>query len=327
MLQREILCYNIFMADYLSEVLHIEIAREKYANANKLPLILRAQFRYEQVSLNGVVCLVAAPKDALSLPNLKKLYRELQKQSGLLCIYELQALSQYAEDRLMNEGIAFYVVGGAVYLPFSGVFLPGKHGRTIEKAERLSFLAQRLLRSALYQKWNTIISAEIANSLRVSPMSVTRALDDLEGIGLPFVAYERRKRFFSSLADGKEYFAAIEPYLRNPVKKTLRLANAPKEKLRFGGISAVCHYSMLSDNAYPTFAVTQQELHDMDIADLAEAHREDEPAAILQVVGYMIGDYDKQAVDPLSAILSLSDAEKDDDRVAITTRKIKEKIL
>jgi len=316
----------MFMSEYLSEVLHIEISRKKYADAEKLPLILRGQFRFDLLSVNSVECLAAAPKENISLPAMKKHYIELQKLSGLPCIYELSSISKYAEQRLMNEGIAFYVIDGTVYLPFGGIFLPKTGPRAIVEADRLSFLAQRLLLTALYQKWEQLTLLEIAEWLAVTPMSVTRALDEIEGIGLPFHNRKGRRRFFSRPVDDKEYFAAIEPYLRNPVKKTLRLAYMPKKELRLGGISAVCHYSMLADNTYPTFALTQQELRGFPPDELAVIPKDGEPAAILQIVGYMLDDYDKKAIDPISAILSLSDKEKNDDRVALAIEQIKEKV-
>ncbi|MFR1010543.1 MAG: hypothetical protein ACLSGA_13690 [Ruminococcus sp.] len=58
--------------------------------------------------------------------------------------------------------------------------------------------------------------------------------------------------------------AEIKMVLRNPVIRRFIL----REDIKFekkAGISALCEYSLLSDNVYPTYAVTKKELKDSGV--------------------------------------------------------------
>ena len=68
---------------------------------------------------------------------------------------------------------------------------------------------------------------------------------------------------------------------------------------------------MLSDNAYTTYAVTKKELSDTGIKKLKQVRKgEDIGCAVLEV-----GYFHKPIQDPLSAFLSLTDEELQDERV------------
>ena len=68
---------------------------------------------------------------------------------------------------------------------------------------------------------------------------------------------------------------------------------------------------MLSDNAYTTYAVTKKELSDTGIKKLKQVRKgEDIGCAVLEV-----GYNHKPIQDPLSAFLSLTDEELQDERV------------
>ena len=58
-----------------------------------------------------------------------------------------------------------------------------------------------------------------------------------------------------------KYGKQIENVLRNPVIRRFVLREDMKLEKK-AGISALCEYSLLSDNVYPTYAVTKKELKD-----------------------------------------------------------------
>jgi len=314
--------------EYLSEILHVDIVRKKYRNTSLFPLYLRGEFDYDILSYAGdSVYLAIKPKEPMALPKLRKAYLEIRELTRETCILELTELSKYAEERLSKEGIPFYVKGGAVYLPF-GLYFPGANVRKVKPIDSISFSTQKLLLVALYNKWEGKKASDIAKALSVSEMTVSRAFDEIEGAKLPLITKMRRKRYFDNDLSQKDYYSLIEPILRNPVKKVIRLAKKPRDtNLKSSGVSALSCYSMIADNHYPTYGVSQKQLRSMNLRKEDYASMDDEPAAVIHVLGYVIDDYDKKAIDPVSAILSLSETDRNDNRIAKEIEMVKERVL
>jgi len=328
MLQADISDILINEMEYLSEILHVDIERTKYEGISKFPLYLRGQFEFDILSFTGdSVYLALRPKEKMALPRLRKAYLEMKQLTGLVCILELDHLSKYAEEQMTKEGIPFYVKGGAIYLPF-GMYLPGSNTRAVKPIEVISYSTQKLLLAALYKRWEGKKSADIAEALGVSAMTVSRAFDEIEGAGLPLVTRMGRKRYFDNYLCKRVYYSLIEPVLRNPVKKTLLFASMPEEGiLCLGGMSALAHYTMLVDKPYPTFGTTQKYLKSIGYSQYDYVPLEEEPAAVVNILGYVIDDFDSKAIDPISAILSINETDRDDERVAKEIEKLKERIL
>lgn len=94
-----------------------------------------------------------------------------------------------------------------------------------------------------------------------------------------------------------------------------RLGRLPDESLPLGGISAICKVSLLQDNPWPTLAATRSQEQALGLNASAASFWADEPdgpACVVRVVRYRLKVADENAIDPLSAILSLSDADGED---------------
>jgi hypothetical protein len=97
--------------------------------------------------------------------------------------------------------------------------------------------------------------------------------------------------------------------------------------MKLGGMSAVCHYSMLADNAYTIYAVSKDTTKTLDLKKLPPVPDGEIPDMVIQVMRYDL-DYKKNtAIDPLTAILSLTAEDKKDPRVEGATEEILEDCL
>ena len=76
------------------------------------------------------------------------------------------------------------------------------------------------------------------------------------------------------------------------------------------GISALCEYSLLSDNAYLTYAVTKKELKASGVKEEKQASELEEIGCVVLEVGYFIEFLGKDLQDPLSVVLSLTEEEQ-----------------
>ncbi len=70
------------------------------------------------------------------------------------------------------------------------------------------------------------------------------------------------------------------------------------------GISALCEYSLLSDNAYPTYAVTKKELKASGVKVEKQASELEEIGCVVFELGYFIDFWEKGLQDPFSVVLS-----------------------
>jgi len=213
-------------------------------------------------------------------------------------------------------------------MPFLGVALSKKGLREIQKREILTFASQRLLLTAIYRSWDRRTLTEAANDLGMSKMSITRSFDEIQALGLDLIISERKMRRFIWTYGRRALWERVEPFLRNPVARQFNLSErAELFNAKLGGMSALCHYTMLADNPYPVFAVSRGVSKGLALERLSLLPNEEIPAMIVQVLGYDIEYQDGAAIDPLTAILSLSEEEKNDYRVEAAIETVLEECL
>ena len=108
----------------------------------------------------------------------------------------------------------------------------------------------------------------------------------------------------------------IRPVLRSPVITRYQLTeDIHLEKI--AGISALCEYSLLSDNSYPTYAITKKELREVNIKSFRQVSTGEEKGCEVLELGYFIDFNGKQVQDPLSVLLTLKGDDREDERVQI----------
>lgn len=316
--------------DFAEAMLHMPCTADLYEGADQLPLYLKGGYTFYRLQSAGIVFLAAEPTEQTAFSVLRKHRAVLEELTGMKCAFVLDQPSAYTKKKLIEAGIPFLRPGRELYLPFLGVVLTAeREAPTIEK-KHISFLAQKLLLTVLYQNLRRGTAAELADLLGVSRMSVTRCMDEVETLYPDLIQRKGRNRCLVWEGSWRDYWATVRPILRSPVIKEYRLERPLEHPLPLGGISAVCHYTMLGDNAYPTYAATRARAKELGLAELPQVPRGEIPAALIQVVGYEIALGDtatEKAVDPLTAILSLDAEERNDPRVEQAIQKIEEEYI
>ena len=126
--------------------------------------------------------------------------------------------------------------------------------------------------------------------------------------------------------DVKQLWEQIQHILRNPVIRRYAFPDDIHLEKK-AGIKALCEYSLLSDNDFPTYGVTKKELADTGIKKLKQVRRGEEIGCIVLELGYFIDYGQKSIQDPLSVALSLTDEEKQDERVMISINEMLEEYV
>lgn len=315
------------MKAYLEKILRRPVDLSEFLETDKLPLMYRHSVRLNWLEIDGQRCLIIAPVDVMSMTELRKCHRQIERYTGVRCAFFLRSLTYYAKEQLLSEGIPFIWENHQLYLPFLGMMLNAQDGRQIKPCDQISFMTQKLLLKAIYDGWKGFNVSQTAEALKVSKMTITRCFDEIEALELPILQIKSRARKLYADGDKKELWKMIRPIMRNPVIRTFRLAEPLKADLIYSGISALTQYSMLNDNPYPSFAFEKAQIKELDTKNWKRIPIREQPECVAHEVGYILPFGGQHAVDPLSVALMLTEEEQNDPRVQIAVEEMLEEYV
>lgn len=315
------------MKEYLEKILRQEVTiGEDLEVFTKLPLAFKGRYNIYKVETNGALWTAIHPKEEAGLVMLRKDRAQVEKLTGLNCALFLDQATFYVKEKLMEEGIPFIIMGKQVYLPFIGYLLTNDHDRELAPVHQISFLTQKMLLAAMYENWTEVKATEAAQRLGISRMSASRCFDEIEYLNIPMLDMIGKSRVITVPENREAFWQQIKSILRNPVIRRFVL----KEDagcIKKAGISALSEYSLLSDNPYPTYAVTKKEITDLGIKAAKQVKLTDDVGCVILELGYFIDFDGKGTQDPLSVELSLTAAEKEDERTAISVDEMLEEYV
>ena len=206
-----------------------------------------------------------------------------------------------------------------------GYLLSNANERELTPVYLISFLTQKMLLVAIYERWNEVKVSEAAERLSVSRKSASRCFDELEYLNIDVLGMKGKSRVINVPDDRKEFWKENIGILRNPVIRKFVLREDIKLEKK-AGISALCEYSLLSDNAYPTYAVTKKKLKASGVKMEKQASVSEDIGCVVLELGYFIDFFGKGLQDPLSVALSLT-REEQEERVKISVNEMLEEYV
>lgn len=292
----------------------------------KLPLAYRGRYNIFTVEMNGVLWMAIHPKENVGLVMLRRDRAGVEKMTGLNCAIFLDRTTFYIKEKLMEEGIPFVIDGKQAFLPFIGYLLSKENERELPPVHLISFLTQKMLLIAIYERWNEVRVSGAAKRLEVSTKSASRCFDELEYLNVNVLGMKGKSRVINIPDDREQLWQQIESVLRNPVIRRIILRKDMKLEKK-AGISALCEYSLLSDNAYPTYAVTKKELKASGVKEEKQVSELEEIGCVVLELGYFTDFLGKGLQDPLSVVLSLTEEEQEEERVDISINEMLEEYV
>ena len=315
------------MKDYLEKTLRQQVSiKANNSLCDKLPLAFKGRYYFFDIETNGMHWIAIKPKSDAGLVTLRKDRAKVQAAAGLNCAIFMDSTTCYIKEKMIEEGIPFVLADKQVYLPFIGFLLTSSGERDIAPVQLISYLTQKLILTAIYEKWDKVTVSEAAVRLGVTKTSVTRCFDEIEYLGIDILDAKGKSRAITVSEDRKKLWEKLQSVLRNPVIARYEL----REDLlldKKAGITALCEYSLLSDNDYPTYAITKKEISETGIKKMKRVCRGEEIGCVVLELGYFINFDNKKIEDPLSVVLSLSDEEKQDERVSISINEMLEEYV
>lgn len=315
------------MKDYLEKTLRQKVTiKANNSLCDKLPLAFKGRYYFFDIETNGMHWIAIKPKSDAGLVTLRKDRAKVQAAAGLNCAIFMDSTTCYIKEKLIDEGIPFVLADKQVYLPFIGYLLSNSGDRDIAPVQLISYLTQKLILTAIYEKWDKVTVSEAAVRLGVTKTSVTRCFDEIEYLSIDILDAKGKSRAITISEDRKQLWEKLQSVLRNPVIARYEL----REDIHLdkkAGITALCEYSLLSDNDYPTYAITKKEITNTGIKKMKRVRRGEEIGCVVLELGYFIDFDNKKIEDPLSVVLSLSDEEKQDERVRISIDEMLEEYV
>ena len=315
------------MKEFLEKTLRQNvIMTENKEVYKKLPLAYRGRYDIFTVETNGVLWMAIHPKDDIGLVVLRRDRAVVEKITGLNCAVFLDRTTFYIKEKMIEEGIPFVIDRKQVFLPFIGYLLSKENERELAPVHLISFLTQKMLLMAIYERWNEVKVSGAAKRMGVSTKSASRCFDELEYLNIAVLGMKGKSRVINIPNDRKQLWQQIERMLRNPVIRRFILRKDMKLEKK-AGISALCEYSLLSDNAYLTYAVTKKELKASGVTEEKQVSELEEIGCAVLELGYFIDFSGKGLQDPLSVVLSLTGEEQEEERIDISINEMLEEYV
>lgn len=250
---------DISFERYLKETLDICVQPKKWEETETLPFFLRNLYAFFEVPILETACLAMVAKDETEQTpaTIRKHILQVQKKWHHEVIYVQQKVTAYNRKRLIEHKMPFVIPGNQMYLPFLGIDLREHFKKVRNTDPRWSPSTQAVVLYALFHDDEPRFTPKkLAICLGYTPMTMTRALDELEGAGLGQIAMEGRERVLSFNRDKKELWENALETLRSPVKKRLWVKHSIDKPLGVkAGLFALAYYSALAEPLNPVFAL------------------------------------------------------------------------
>jgi hypothetical protein len=235
-------------------------------------------------------------------------------------------LPSYVRARLVERRIPFVVPGRQLYWPELGmVFEAGRQYRIRRKVKAVKPATQTVLLLALNGEMaEAVTPKDLGARLGYTPMTMTRALDEIEATGLGEVARKGRERLLTFPEDRLGLWQAALPYLQSPARHSYRVKEEalPAAHRFVASETALAARTMLTEPREPVYA-TGREGWKAIRDGVQEIPVQDTGTCLLQIWRYDPELFARDGyVDPFSLYLSLRN--EPDERVQSALQQMME---
>ncbi len=241
--------------DLLTNMFGIQVQSENWNKQNALPLYIAGSYDFAAVTLNGCRCIVLTPKEELvTLPALKKQIKKIQEIDNVPVVLRLPTVSFYRRNKMIESNIPF-ITNKQMFLPFMGTFL-AKEDEEAKEVKKFMFSTQQLALFYFYQKTKKLYVSEATKILPFTAMTLSRAVKQLEAVGLFRVTKDGVNKVIESAYDNRELYEKLKGYLSSPVRKVGYLKKTEVTAgMVIAGETALAEETMLNPSRVATYAV------------------------------------------------------------------------
>jgi DNA-binding MarR family transcriptional regulator len=242
---------------FLERTLHLDVKADEKKQKYPLPNYILNRYSISTARFSKQrVFLISLKTEMDSINSIKKHIQKIQEIEKIPVVFIMEKITARQRQNLIDAGISFVVGNKQCYLPFMGTLLTEKCDIEVEEVSKLIPSAQMLLFYYLYQHQKEIYVSEAVKKLGVSAMTVTRAVRQLEQIGLISTYKNKVMKVITSKYSSKELFENARKYLINPIKQRQYIPkSAVSANLQIAGGQALSMYSMLNPPRIDCYAI------------------------------------------------------------------------
>ena len=307
------------------DILGLKINFKKWNKEKQLPLFILNDFLVQKAIINDIECLSLTPKgDLPTLPAFKKQINIIKEIENVPIFLQLDVISSFRRQNLLENKIPFTLKDKIVYLPFIATYLTNT--QYVDKnVEKISLATQLLFTWILYQNENKYSVSDAVKSLGFSNMTLTRAYRQLCATQLIEEHKDGRKIFLTTSLSKVDLFNKMRPYLQSPfytqgyiLKKEITKDMIPAGEFAFS------QYTYINPPNLKTYAIEKKHIKNIKLQ--RECYSYDEQVE-LQIWKYnpLLFSQNKKNIDDISLILSLLGNE--DERIDIEIENLLKKIF
>lgn len=328
--------------DYINETIGIQ-ARVDDLDSKQLiqiPVYLRSTYNWSELEMLGKKFLLACMDEdsEFSVAAIDKQLLLIEEKLGVPVILCLDQLESYNRQRLVKIKRSFIVAGKQMFIP--NLFIDFKEYNSTKKAPKTEHFLPFSQVMVLFHILNKEITVSVENRplkdvaflFKVNTINVSRAVENLNQLGLIEVSNVGRSKLFHFVNDRKQLWAkALEKqYFISPIQKVV-YSNKDKyvQHLPLAGDTALAEYTEMNPSRQITRAMDQDNFNyikkntDLEFYDYQDEYAYQiwkyDPDIMSKVAGT-----NNNKVDPLSLYLTYID--NMDERIEMELDKLIEKI-
>lgn len=301
------------LQEYFKDTLEVALEIEETGVLNSLPFFINDSYRFWRITLFNKTMIGMQPiSDEKFTPAKLKNHTELVRNNlhQEVIVLELE-MSAYNRQRLIVYKVPFIVPGNQMYLPELMIDLRDHFKAIRATSKYLSPSAQVVLIYIINNRINgTLTPGKLAEELKYSNMTLTRAFDEIEAFELLESVTSGKERLLVMNKRREDLWQQALQYMKSPIKNKqfVRIFNRQWERFRISGLSALSRYTIISPQSLEELAISKNDFHDgVDKRHFEKVHFKEEADAHLEVWNYSprLNIEDKSLVDKYSLYLSL----------------------
>jgi DNA-binding MarR family transcriptional regulator len=312
--------------DYLEKLFGDKAHITSWNDKNLLPNYLRYSYEYFTVHFlkTDFYLIINEYNDSSHVSDLKKHIYQLKKLLGSNCefVCVFRAASNYKRTQLIKENIPFIVPHKHLYIPFLGVAFSEWNSQSTPEVTKLSPTGQMLLFELITPGVKSKHQTDIGAQLALSKMSVSRAFQELESIGIVHRERFGRTNMWRLTKRNLDLWDTAEQYLFNPVvsKVYVRYLYSPIN-IDFveAGETALAQSTMIGFPRTKTFAIAKQDWQEIN-HNFIIASEEYDDSYCIEIWKHRIPMYEGK-INPLALYMTLK-ANKDE-RIQMSLEELK----
>lgn len=305
-------------------MLNLSLVVHPWDGWKQLPTFVAHTYRFFETQLEGsryVLMLLDKNHQRMAPGAIQRDWKIVCQKSGLVAVVISPAISSYHRRRLIELRIPFIVPNNQMYLPDLGIDLRELYLRSNREVEIVSPATQVVLIDAILYGPPDIpySSTYFMERLGYTRMTIIRAFDELEALGIGRRDKRGRERCWIWEGRGNDLWETCRPKLRSPIiQRHIWIDQSVGLK---AGLTALSERSQLAPPVIPIYAIGSNEWREFKRNEVKVAPEPIYGSTELQVWCYAPGLLSvSDTVDPLSLYLSLQD--DPDERVEIALEEL-----